>query len=263
MGGAIAGRLLSAGFRVAGFDPDAGKAGAPGMERVASLADLARSCGPVIIAVFDAAQATSVLDAIGERSVVCVTTCDPESARAFGERCGGFVEAPLSGTSREAASGTALGLVAGAPQALAAAKDLLDVICPTRFELGAAGNAARAKLAINLVLQLNRAALAEGLSLGERMGLPAGRLLELLKASAAGSRVMETKGEKMLRRDYAPESHLAQTLKDCELILAEATRHGQRLPLLEENRRLLGAAIGIAGAGADPAAIVEALRAAR
>jgi 3-hydroxyisobutyrate dehydrogenase-like beta-hydroxyacid dehydrogenase len=260
MGGAIGPRLLAAGFAVVGFDPEGAKAAPHGLTRVSSLAELARACRRIVIAVFDVAQVAMVLEAMGERTVVCITTCDPESARAFGERCAGFVEAPLSGTSRDLAAGDAVGLVAGSPQAVAAAGDLLEAICPVRFELGAAGNAARAKLAINLVLQLNRAALAEGLALGERMGFPAVRLLELLKASAAHSRVMDAKGSKMARGDYAPESRVAQTLKDCELIVAEAARQGQAVPLMEENRRLLAATIDLVGGDADPAAIIEALR---
>jgi 3-hydroxyisobutyrate dehydrogenase-like beta-hydroxyacid dehydrogenase len=72
---------------------------------------------------------------------------------------------------------------------------------------------------------------------------------------------MDSKGEKMVRGDYAPQSRLAQTLKDAQLILEEAERQHQVLPLMRTNVALLSAAIAIAGAEADPAAIIEALRA--
>jgi 3-hydroxyisobutyrate dehydrogenase-like beta-hydroxyacid dehydrogenase len=139
--------------------------------------------------------------------------------------------------------------------------DLLNAICPRRIVVGKPGDAAKAKLAVNLVLQLNRAALAEGLAFAERMGLPASMSLQVMRKSAAYSAVMDSKGEKMVRGDYAPQSRLAQTLKDAQLILEEAERQHQVLPLMRANVALLSAAIAIAGAEADPAAIIEALRA--
>jgi len=48
--------------------------------------------------------------------------------------------------------------------------------------------------------------------------------LATARKSAAYSRVMDTKGDKMLTRDFTPQSHISQTLKDAELILAEARR---------------------------------------
>ena len=174
-----------------------------------------------------------------------------------------FVEVPLSGTSTQVRAGTALGLVAGDPAAIADAAAVLDVICPRRFVVGSAGAAARAKLAINLVLQINRGALAEGIAFAERLGIAAPAFLELLKASAAYSAVMETKGRKMLDRDYAPESRLSQTLKDAELILDEAGQRGLHLPMMSTQAALLRAAIALEGPDSDSAAVIEAVRPSR
>nr|WP_282961796.1 NAD-binding protein [Plastoroseomonas hellenica] len=128
------------------------------------------------------------------------------------------------------------------------------------MEFGPAGDAARAKLAINLVLQLNRAALAEGLAYAAALGLDAGAFLATLQRSAAASHVMASKGPKMIARDYAPESHLAQTLKDAEMILQTAIVAGQALPLMLVQRALLRDAITTVGEAADSAAIIEAIR---
>src|SRR5439155_1704445 len=76
-----------------------------------------------------------------------------------------------SGASAQVATGEAVGLIAGDPEAVARAADLLDAVCPRRFLLGKVGHAGRAKLAVNLVLGLNRLALAEGLVFAERLGL--------------------------------------------------------------------------------------------
>jgi 3-hydroxyisobutyrate dehydrogenase-like beta-hydroxyacid dehydrogenase len=125
------------------------------------------------------------------------------------------------------------------------------------------GDAARTKLAINLVLQNNRAALAEGIAFAESMGLDAPAFLASLRESAAYSRVMDTKAQKMLARDFSAQSHIAQTLKDAELILEEALRTKQHLPMTQVQAGLLRAAITLAGADADSAAIIEAIRPSR
>jgi 3-hydroxyisobutyrate dehydrogenase-like beta-hydroxyacid dehydrogenase len=71
---------------------------------------------------------------------------------------------------------------------------------------------------------------------------------------------MDTKGHKMLTREYAPQSHIAQTLKDAELILDEASRHGLRLPMTATQAGLLRAAIALEGPDSDSAAVIEAIR---
>jgi putative dehydrogenase len=71
---------------------------------------------------------------------------------------------------------------------------------------------------------------------------------------------MDTKGEKMLARDFTPQSHIAQTLKDAELILKEAHARGLPLPMTSTQAQLLRAAIALKGGDSDSAAIIEAVR---
>jgi 3-hydroxyisobutyrate dehydrogenase-like beta-hydroxyacid dehydrogenase len=71
---------------------------------------------------------------------------------------------------------------------------------------------------------------------------------------------MDTKGEKMLTRDYRPQSHIAQTLKDAELIIEQAGRCGMHLPLTTIQAELLRAAIALEGPDRDSAAVIEAIR---
>jgi len=264
MGAALAERLLGAGFALLGYDTQRGKADPLNIQEADSVLEVGRRCDRIVVAVFDDAQVEEVvaelLCAGRELSVICVSTCTPERIASLAARIR-LVEAPISGTSAQVRAGEGVGLVAGETEAIDSMSDLLDAICPQRCVVGKAGAAARAKLAINLVLQLNRAALAEGLAFAERMGLSASESLQVMRNSAAYSAVMDSKGEKMVRGDYAPQSRLAQTLKDARLILEEAERHHQVLPLMRTNVALLSAAIAIAGAEADPAAIIEALRA--
>jgi putative dehydrogenase len=273
MGSAIAVRLRDAGFAAVGFDIDREKlsrAAALGVQPAGSAREVAERCRRIVLAVFDTSQVeqvvSEVLSSAAGRTLICTTTCDPERIERIAGRLMqagiGLVELPISGTSAQLRSGEAIALIAGSAAAIDAARDVLPAICAKSFSFGAVGSAARAKLAVNLVLQLNRAALAEGLVFGERMGIDPRKLLAFLRASPARSEVMDAKGEKMLGGDYAPESRIAQTLKDAQLMLEEAKRLGQRLPLMEANATLLAAAAREDGER-DSASIIEAIRASK
>jgi L-threonate 2-dehydrogenase len=155
--------------------------------------------------------------------------------------------------------GTATALIAGDIAAIEL-DALLAALCPRRTRVGKIGDASRTKLAINLILQNNRAALAEGIVFAERLGLDGRAFLAAARQSAAYSRVMDTKAEKMLSRDFRPQSHIAQTLKDAELILHEAGQRGLHLAITEAQADLLRAAIALDGADNDSSAVIEAIR---
>jgi len=271
IGTAFSERLIDASIPVIGFDINSGqceKLRDNGGTIAASPRDLASRCGAIVVAVYDCAQAEGLIcDLKGgpaRPAIICTTTCAPDEIIHLATRAVNagfaFVEAPISGTSAEVRDGTATALLAGDAGIIDAAGPLLDILCPRRVRIGKVGDASRAKLAINLILQTNRAALAEGIVFAERMGLDGSTFLETARQSAAYSRVMDTKGEKMLSRDFRPQSHLSQTLKDAELILKEAARQGLRLPVTAAQTELLRTAIAIEGPDSDSAAAIEAIR---
>ena len=274
MGGALVHRLLGKGIRVLGFDIDPARApplAAPGFAAAGSVDEVGRRCSRVVVAVYDVEQVEAVVAQLGTsphpRIVLCTTTVEPRRIEVLAAKAAlagiMLVELPISGTSAQVRAGQGIGLLAGDRVTIDALGDLLDAICPRRFYLGACGNAARSKLAVNLVLQLNRAALAEGLVFAERLGLAPDAFLEILRASPARSEVMDVKGEKMLRSDFAPQSRIAQTLKDAQLMLDAARVLGQGLPMMEANAALLAASIRQGGGERDSAAVIEAIRASR
>src|SRR4029077_18650931 len=101
--------------------------------------------------------------------------------------------------------GGGFGLVGGDPKIAADAAPVLDALFAKSFHIGKVGDGGRAKLAVNLILGLNRLALAEGLVFAARLGLDSDRLVDVARGSAAASQVMDTKGPKMIRGDFAPE----------------------------------------------------------
>jgi len=270
MGQAYARRLVAANFAVLGFDIDPTKNDklAPIGARAASLADMARDCDPIVLAVFDTDQVEDVVErglvpAAAGKIVICTSTCDPDRIAALGARVAGrlrFLEAPVSGTSEQVRRGDGLGLIGGDAAIAQAAAAVLDALFPRRFHIGKVGDGGRTKLAVNLILGLNRLALAEGLTFAARLGLDPAAFLTVARASAAASQVMDTKGPKMVSGDFAPEGRVRQHLKDVQLMLDQARKAGQQLPLLSVNAEVLEACVRAGDGDADNSIVIEEIK---
>jgi len=177
LGQAFAHRLLAAGFAVVGFDVDPAKnakLAQLGGGGAASAAELARRCDPVVLAVFSTDQVEHVVErellpALGEGSgniVLCASTCDPDRIAALGGRVAmrglQLLETPVSGASGQISRGEGVGLIGGDAEIVRAAEPVLRALFASYFHIGKIGDGGRAKLAVNLILGLNRLALAEG-----------------------------------------------------------------------------------------------------
>lgn len=278
MGTACARRLTAANFEVLAHDVSAAQLEAiakTGARPIASLAELVQACEMLVVAVFNTDQVedvvagphgvqTVVSSTAAPRTVICVSTCDPDRLAALAERVAPgnvrFLEVPISGTSRQVAEGEGVGLVGGDRAVMNEAAPVLDAICPRRHYLGAVGNGSRAKLAVNLILGLNRAALAEGLVFAERLGLDRSAFLEVARGSAAYSQVMDVKGPLMARREYRnPQSRVDQSLKDFRLMIEQAQVRGQDLPFASLYAWMLEDCVKNHEAEWDNAAIAEAI----
>jgi 3-hydroxyisobutyrate dehydrogenase-like beta-hydroxyacid dehydrogenase len=277
MGAAIVQRLRGAGFEVAGYDVDADKCNRLqelGGKPVAALAELAARCDTILLAVFNTDQVEEVIEGgdglLGARdakaprlTLICTSTCDPERIARLAARIASranYLEMPVSGTSAQVAAGDGVGLVAGALDAVDAAESVLAAVCPKRQFLGAVGNGGKAKLAVNLVLGLNRGAIAEGLVFAGKMGLDPAAFLDVLRNSAAYSQVMDTKGPLMARREFQnPVSRVDQSYKDFSLMLDYSRALGQELPFAQVYADLLRGCIEEGEGQWDNSAILAAI----
>jgi 3-hydroxyisobutyrate dehydrogenase-like beta-hydroxyacid dehydrogenase len=198
------------------------------------------------------------------RTLILSITCDPDRAVALAQRAAAaglrFFEAPVSGTSDQVLRGDGVGLLGGEAPADAGLIAILDALMPRRFHVGEVGDGAKAKLAVNLILNLNRLALAEGLVLAERMGLDVKTFFDIARGSAAYSQVMDTKGGKMVTRDFTPHGRATQALKDVRLMLAEAARAGQQLPVCEVAAAVLESCVRHGEGERDSTVVVEEIR---
>jgi len=274
VGSALARRLAAAGFKVTGFDlrEEARAALAShGGHPAASLAEVAAAASCVVLAVFDTADVFSVvegpgglLSVPGVRGIIDCSTGTPHELQALAARLAArgiaFIEAPLSGSSQQIAAGEATLLLGGDAQALQQYEAVLAAMAGQRMHVGGAGMGARAKLATNLVLGLNRAALAEGMVFAESLGIAPEQFLALVLASPATSGAAQAKGRMMVDGDFAPQSRIRQHLKDLTLMIESAAAAGQELPLSEAHAALLRAAVAAGDGELDNAAIIRELR---
>jgi 3-hydroxyisobutyrate dehydrogenase-like beta-hydroxyacid dehydrogenase len=270
MGEVYARRLVAAGFTVIGYDvdPTKGERLAQFGAQAGSLSDIAQKCDPIVVAVFNTEQVEDVVEraltpAASGKIVLVTSTCDPDRIAALGARVGDklrFLETPVSGTSEQVRQGDGVGLIGGDKKIAADAAPVLDALFAKSFHIGKVGDGGRAKLAVNLILGLNRLALAEGLVFAARLGLDPAAFLDVARRSAAASQVMDTKGPKMISGDFAPEGRVRQTLKDTKLMLDQARKAGQQLPLLEIHADVLQACVNHGDSEQDNSIVIEEIR---
>ncbi len=272
LGSALAHRLVQAGYSPKGYDIDPDKIAALAKAGgIAATLDEVAHCDVVLLAVFDTSQVedvvtNAVLPALTgvPKIVLCASTCDPDRIAALSETVSArgltLVETPVSGSSAQVRNGDGVGLLGGNKDAIDGVADIVDALYPKWFYMGPVGNGGRAKLAINHMLGLNRLVLAEGLVFAQTLGLDPAALLEVARQSAAYSQVMDIKGPKMVSGDYAPQGFIHQSLKDFKLIIEQAGKRGQEMPLASLNAEVLAACVSRGESERDNAAVIEEIK---
>ncbi len=248
MGTAITERLLEHGYPVFIWNRSRDKSD-PLIQRGAVWRDNPIvDCERVIISLYSSDVVAKVIEQMkkglrASQILIDTTTGEPDDCIAMGKRLATedvrYLDAPISGSSEQTRRGEAMVMVGGDRPTFDACADLWSVLGKTVFHTGESGSASRMKLVSNLVLGLNRAALAEGLSFAKAIGVDPAAALEVLRGSAAYSRVMDIKGNKMLTNDFKVQAKLSQHFKDVRIILSLAADRGLALPLSQTHRNLL------------------------
>jgi 3-hydroxyisobutyrate dehydrogenase-like beta-hydroxyacid dehydrogenase len=272
IGSAVAERLLAAGHTVLGFDTSPERCreqSAQGVICTATARELAHGTNLIWLALPNDEAVDAVLQEIAPglregKIVVDLGTGAPQlaaqRATELNKQGTQFLDATISGSSAQVRRGDVLVMVGGEESAFEACRHLLASFAWQVRHVGPSGQGAWMKLVTNLVLGLNRAALAEGLVFAEAVGLPPALTLSVLRDSMAYSRIMDTKGDRMVRRDFTPEARLSQHLKDVRLIREAAAHYGLNLPLSNEHQRMLERAEKLGLGDLDNSALIEAWR---
>ena len=274
LGSAVASRLLEGGFEVIGYDtrPDQlARLRSRGLEAAASLKDVAAGTDAVftILPSPESVEA-AILGASGllgllprSAPVLQMSTISPTLTRRLAEAATaagiGFLDAPMSGTSAMVERGDCTIFAGGDPALVDACRPVFSAIAKRTTHVGPAGSASLAKLATNLLVGLNTAALAEALVLGTKGGLDPRALLDILRDSAAASKMVDVRGPLMVDHRFEPQMKLDLFLKDFRLMLEEGQRLGVPLPLTSLTQQLCLATASAGRGGEDLAALITTL----
>ncbi len=272
MGTALVERLLNAGYPVHVYNRTREKA-EPLVARGARWSDNPLvDCERVFISLYTSDLVEQVLQQMdsGLRAgqiVVDITTGDPQQMASLGarlaERGVQYLESPIAASSEQTRQGEALAIVAGPKEAMAACQDLYDATVAKAIHVGAWGNAAKTKLVNNLIVGLNRVALAEGLVFAKAVGLSMADAFAVVREGNAHSVAMDVKGRKMVEGDFSVQAKLSQHLKDVRLILEEAAAANTPLPASQLHLQLLEQAEAAGDGELDNSVIIRAIENAR
>lgn len=276
MGSAMSAQFIDAGYEVQGYDIDARRLNQLeecGGRAVSSPGAAAEGAGQVVLSLMTSDVIREVCFGPGGLTeakpkgllVIDTSTSRPEDSIANAaelRECGiAFVDASLSGSSPMIRTKNIVAMVGGEKPDFERARPLLDTIARSVYHLGPNGAGARTKLIVNLILGLNRVAVAEGLCLGMKSGMDMEILLTVLKDSFAYSKAMENRGERMIKADYDnPMSRLFQHHKDVGLMLEQGQNLGSPMPLTSALKQILVSAEANGQGDWDTSSIIEVFR---
>jgi 3-hydroxyisobutyrate dehydrogenase len=175
-----------------------------------------------------------LVDAAGRIFVNCATISPQahldveQAARAAGAHS---LEACMASSITQALQGTLYLMVGGDKAVFKKVEPCLRKMSAALRYVGGTGEAAKVKALVNMVMNINTAGLAEGLALGEALGLDLAMLREIFSQTGANSRVLETDGEDMQNRDHSCYFSAAHAAKDSGIALDLGRSAGLVLPL--------------------------------
>jgi 3-hydroxyisobutyrate dehydrogenase len=155
--------------------------------------------------------------------------CEVEQAvKSVGGHC---LEAAMASSITQARNGTLYLMVGGDEEIFTAQREILDTLSKSLRYIGKMGDAAKVKALVNMVMNCNTAALAEGLGLADALGLDLSVLREVFSQTGANSRVLETDAEDMQSREHDCYFSSEHAAKDSGIANALAAEVGLDVPI--------------------------------
>jgi 3-hydroxyisobutyrate dehydrogenase len=271
----MAARILSAGHRLSVWNRRVDRAsalGAQGASVAATPRDAAAGADVVVAMLADDEASRAVwlepdgalaglrAGAIAVESGTVSPAWVGELARAVSDRGAALLDAPVTGSRTQAASGELRFLVGGSAEALERARPVLAAMGREIVYLGPTGSGARMKLINNFVCGVQAAALAEGVALIEAAGLNRADAMGILANGAPGSPLVNAVGPRMARSDYTVNFALALMDKDLRYAIDDADEFGIDLRTAATARGLFADALTAGLGDKDFSAVIEPLR---
>jgi 3-hydroxyisobutyrate dehydrogenase len=251
MGANMARRLKDSGFEVAAvYDVNAPAAQALAQElgctHAQELREVTKLSDVVITVVTDDKAMKTIFGggllsrSKGKLFINCATISPAthQWVEAKAEKAGAqALEACMASSITQAREGSLYLMCGGKPEAFEKAKPVLEKLSASMRYVGEAGKAAQVKALVNMVMNINTAGLAEGLGLGNALGLDLAMLREVFSQTGANSRVLQTDGEDMQNRDHSCFFSAAHAAKDSGIALKLGKDQGLNLPLATATKK--------------------------
>ena len=246
MGRPMLNNLLKAGHQVVAYTRnakvlDASVAG--GAQRAVSVRDVAERADIIFTMLPDGPEVEEVVLGKGGllggceagNMIVDMSSINPLVSQKIAKACAAkgvdFVDAPVSGGEPKAVDGTLAIMVGASPEAFAKAEPLLKCMGSTVTLTGPVGAGNTTKLANQIMVACNIAAMGEALSLATRCGLDPEVVFNAVKGGLAGSAVLNAKGPMLMARNFKPGFKIQLHQKDLRNALQTAEAKQMFLPL--------------------------------
>lgn len=274
MGGSFSRNLIKSGWRVVGFDLDAGKRkelAKAGVEIVRDAKAVA-SAAPILItslpkpeALIATARAIAAAGLPPRIIAECSTFTieDKEKAEKIFRAAGHvMLDCPVSGTGSQARTGDLVIYASGDPKSVAKIKPLFAGFSRKTYDVGVFGNGSRMKYVANLLVAINNVASAEAMVMGMKAGLDPKIIFEMISNGAGNSRVFELRAPMMVKNDYSDVTMKCSVWqKDMDVIGAFAKKVRVPTPLFSATLPIYAAALKSGHAEHDTAAVCAVLEA--
>ncbi|RZL91993.1 MAG: 2-hydroxy-3-oxopropionate reductase [Variovorax sp.] len=274
MGAPMAGHLLDAGHQL--FVNTHGTVPEPFTAKAtvcATAAEVTKQSDIVFIMVPDTPDVEKVL--FGEngvaaaltkaKTVVDCSSIDPIATKGFAKRitdlgCG-YIDAPVSGGEVGAKAASLTIMCGGDEGTFGHVRPLLEKMGKNITLVGAAGDGQVCKVANQIIVALNIAAVGEALVFASKAGADPAKVRQALMGGFASSRILEVHGERMIKRTFAPGFRIALHQKDLNLAMQSARSLGVALPQTAGAAQLMNACAALGHGQEDHSALVRALEA--
>ena len=278
MGAPMAGHLLKGGHTVFTYTHGATPAALvdAGARTCASGAEVARSADIIITMVPDTPQVEDVL--FGEtgvakglkggaagKLVIDMSSISPIATQAFARKINAlgcdYLDAPVSG-GEVGAKAASLTIMVGGPQAaFERARPLFEALGKNISLVGGNGDGQTTKVANQIIVALNIAAVSEALVFASKAGADPAKVRQALMGGFAASRILEVHGERMVQRSFKPGFRIELHQKDLNLALQGARELGLSLPHTASAAQLMQSCVAHGMGGLDHSALCRSLEA--
>ncbi|HSV78825.1 MAG TPA: 2-hydroxy-3-oxopropionate reductase [Ramlibacter sp.] len=200
----------------------------------------------------------------GERKVVVdMSSISPMATKAFAQKINAlgadYIDAPVSGGEVGAKAASLTIMCGGEPAVFERVRPLLEKMGKNITLVGGNGDGQTTKVANQIIVALNIAAVGEALLFASKAGADPAKVREALMGGFAASRVLEVHGDRMVKRTFAPGFRIALHQKDLNLALQGAREIGVALPQTASAAQLMQACAANGMGGLDHSALVRAL----